>query len=101
MAGNKSIESMIEWVKNRLNYGLIHDVFDLAATYGLVITVGHAFNDGNKRTTFAIMETCLQMNGITPQYNVIEAADMIIKAAQGIVDKIKLAWWLRRQSLPR
>lgn len=97
MAGNKSLDAVIARVENRLQYGLIEDVFDLAATYAVVLAVGHVFNDGNKRTAFTVMDICLAQNGVEPIYDVIEAADLIIEVAQGKYDEKELAQWLRRR----
>ncbi len=95
MALNKSIESVLARVDNRVAYGLIEDVFELAASYACYIAVGHAFNDGNKRTAFTAMDTCLRINGIELDFDTVEASEMIIKATQGIVDEKELAEWLR------
>jgi death on curing protein len=98
LAGDKSLDAVLGRVECRLQYGLIEDVFDLAATYAAVLSVGHIFNDGNKRTAFTVMDICLVQNGIEPAYDVIEAADMIIQVAQRKVDEKELALWLRRRS---
>lgn len=98
LAGDKSLDSVMGRVSNRLQYGLIDDVFDLAATYAVVLAVGHVFNDGNKRTAFTVMDICLVQNGIEPTYDVIEAADMIIRAARSQLDEKELALWLRRKA---
>ncbi len=95
MALNKSIELVLARVDNRVAYGLIEDVFELAASYACYIAVGHAFNDGNKRTAFTAMDTCLRINGIELDFDTVEASEMIIKATQGIVDEKELAEWLR------
>ncbi len=95
MALNKSIESVLARVNNRVAYDMIEDVFELAASYACCIAVGHAFNDGNKRTAFKAMDTCLTMNGIELDFDTVEAGDMMIKAAQGIIDEKELAEWLR------
>ncbi len=97
MAGDKSLDAVLGRVINRLQYGLIDDVFDLAATYAQVLAVGHVFNDGNKRTAFTVMDICLVQNGIQPGYDVIEAADMIIRTARREVDEKQLAQWLRQR----
>lgn len=99
MAGNKSIEAVMARVENRLAYGLIGDAYDLAATYAVVISRGHVFNDANKRTAYTIMELCLFQNDIQLDLDVIAAADKIIQVAQGMVDEIELAKWLRQHSL--
>lgn len=98
MAQNKSIEAIIARIDNRLTYGMIADIWELAACYACYIAVGHAFNDGNKRTAFATMDICLTLNGIELDYDAEEAGNKIIKAAQGIIDESELAGWLR--SLP-
>ncbi|MCY4379063.1 MAG: type II toxin-antitoxin system death-on-curing family toxin [Candidatus Dadabacteria bacterium] len=95
MARNKSIESVLARIDNRVAYGMIEDVFELAACYACCIAVGHAFNDGNKRTALKAMDTCLTINGIELDFDTVETGDMIIKAAQGIVDEKELADWLR------
>lgn len=95
MARNKSIESVLARVDNRVAYGMIEDVFELAACYACYIAVGHVFNDGNKRTAFTAMDTCLRINGIELDFDTGRASEMIIKAAQGIVDEKELAEWLR------
>ena len=95
MAQNKSIEAIIARIDNRLTYGMITDIFELAACYACYIAVGHAFNDGNKRTAFATMDICLTLNGIELDYDTEEAGNKIIRAAQGIIDESELAGWLR------
>jgi death-on-curing protein len=81
-----------------IGFGLIDDVFDLAATYAVVLAVGHVFNDGNKRTAFTVMDICLVQNGMEPRYDVIEAADLIVRAARSQLDEKELALWLRRKA---
>ncbi len=95
IARNKSIESVLARIDNRVAYGMIEDVFELAACYACCIAVGNAFNDGNKRTALKAMDTCLTINGIELDFDTVETGDMIIKAAQGVVDEKELADWLR------
>lgn len=95
VALNRSIESVLARVDNRIAYGFIEDVFELAASYACCIAVGNAFDDGNKRTAFTAMDACLRINGIEVDFDTVEASEMIIKAAQGIVDEKELAEWLR------
>ena len=95
LAGNKSLEALVDRIKNRIRYGMIGDVYDLAATYAVVVAVGHAFNDANKRTAFVSMDTCLEQNGIDLEYDVESVGNMIIRVAQGLVDVTELAHYLR------
>ena len=95
MAGDKSIEAIIGRIDNRIAYGMIRDPFELAACYACYLSIGHAFHDANKRTAFAAMDVCLSLNGISLDYDAAEIGDLIVKAAQGIVDESELADWLR------
>ena len=94
-AGNKSLDAVVNRVFNRIHYGMIQDAYDLAATYGVVLAAGHVFNDANKRTAFKIMNLCLRLNGITLHFQTEEIGQVIIKVAQGLVDEIELARYLR------
>ena len=54
---------------NRLNYGLIEDIYSLAACYATAVSQAHCFNDGNKRTVFQVMELILDINGINVNWD--------------------------------
>ena len=98
-AKNKSIGAIISRIDNRIAYGMIRDTYELAACYACYIAVGHAFHDANKRTGFAAMDLCLALNGIDLDYVETEIGDLIIKTAQGVVDEVELADWLRSADL--
>ena len=95
LAGDKSPSGALGRVENRLNYGLIEDVFDLAASYAMAIAQGHCFNDGNKRTAYRAMEVCLEGNGVSPKWDTETVGQIIIRVAQGLMDEVQLAEWLR------
>lgn len=101
LAANKSIEAIIARIHNRMAYGMIDDVYELAACYACYIAVGHAFHDANKRTAFATMDICLTLNGIELDFNTEEAGNMIIKAAQSLLDEKDIASWLKKLALNR
>ncbi|HPE59891.1 MAG TPA: type II toxin-antitoxin system death-on-curing family toxin [Thiolinea sp.] len=95
-AAGKSISSVIGRIETRLSYGLIDDVFSLAACYGASIAIAHAFNDANKRTAFACMDTVLAINGIELTYPDTETAgDWMRHIVLGQRDENDLAKWLR------
>lgn len=96
-AGNKSIESVISRINNRITFGLIEDVFALAACYASFISVGNLFNDANKRTAFMAMDICLLLNGIKLTYETEIVGQLIVKLSQGEIDEMDLAKWLRNQ----
>jgi len=99
MAGNKSLDAVLARIENRMSFGMIADEFDLAACYACFLAVGHVFNDANKRTAFACMDVCLSLNDTELQYDHEEVGNLIIKAAQSVVDEIELGAWLRSQTL--
>ena len=97
LAGDKSLDGALSRVDYRIQYGMIHDIYDLAATYAVVLATGHVFNDANKRTAYQVMRTCLDLNGIDILFDVEEVGHMIVDVAQGKIDEIELATWLRKQ----
>lgn len=98
-ARDKSLEGALARVDNRLAYGMIEDVFDLAAAYAVAIAGGHCFNDGNKRTAHQSMDVCLDLNDVQIDWSTAEVGDTIIRTAQGALDEVALADWLRRRAI--
>ena len=96
LAADKSLEGALARVETRVAYGLVEHAHDLAAGYAMALARGHVFNDGNKRTAFTVMQVVLRLNGMVPDHDVIAAADRIIDLAQGRIDEVALAGWLRR-----
>jgi death on curing protein len=94
-ARDKSLEGALGRVENRLSYGMVDDVFDLAAAYCVAVAQGHCFNDGNKRTAFRVMDAALAFNGFQTEWNTEEVGRIIIRVAQGQMDEGALAEWLR------
>lgn len=94
-ARDKSLDSALARVDNRLAYGMIADAFDLAAAYAVAVARGHCFNDGNKRTAFRTMNAALALNGIRLSWNIEEIGLIIIRCAQGLMEDGDLADWLR------
>ena len=96
MAGDKSLEGALSRVENRLNYGLIEDIYSLAASYAVAVSQAHCFNDGNKRTAFQVMDHILDLNGIHTVWDVEEVGQKIVLLSQSKLDETDLAQWLRR-----
>lgn len=94
-ARDKSLESALARVENRLAYGMVEDCFDLAAADAMAIARGHCFNDGNKRTAFRSMQLCLLANGVWLKFGTEETGQKIIALAQGKIEDADLADWLR------
>ena len=96
MVGDKSLEGALSRVDNRLKYGLIDDIYSLAASYAVAISQAHCFNDGNKRTAFQVMDLILDLNGITVTWDIESVGQKIVLLSQSKLDEADLAQWLRR-----
>ncbi len=95
-ARDKSLDGALARVENRLAYGMVEDVYALAAAYAMAIAQGHCFNDANKRTAFRVMQVILDWNdGSEPDVPEHVIGDRIIALAQGLIDDGHLADWLR------
>lgn len=68
---------------------------DLAAAYAVAVARGHCFNDGNKRTAFRTMYATLAFNGRPMAFDTEEIGRIIIACAEGRMDDVDLAGWLR------
>lgn len=95
MARDKSLEAVLERVHNRLHYGFIHDVFDLAACYGAFIGKGHCFNDANKRTAATAVFITLHLNGLVAAFADVALGDWIIDLVTDRRSENEFADWLR------
>ena len=98
MAKDKSLDGALSRVENRLAYGMITDVFALAAAYAMAVAQGHCFNDGNKRTAYRTLIVSLFLNGVTLNVAPTVIGDQIIRLAQGHLAEDDFAAWLRRQT---
>ena len=98
-AGDKSLDGALARVDNRLVYGLIGDVFDLAAAYAVAIATGNFFKKANKRTAYKTMIVSLVLNGVRIAHETVEAGDLIREVAQRRLDEDDLAAWLRKKAV--
>lgn len=97
--GGKSVESPLSRIESRTHYGMIEDVFHLAAMYAVAISQAHVFCDANKRTAYAALLLCLKVNGASIKEETEVVGDMIREVAQGNVDEYELARWLRKRKV--
>ena len=98
LAGGKFLDGALGRVENRLNYGLIKDVFDLGASYAAAISQAHCFNDGNKRTAFQVMDVVLDLNGVQMAWDTEVVGQKVVLLAQSKLDDELFAEWLRREA---
>ncbi len=98
LAVGKSLDGVLDRIEHRIQYGVITDVFELAATYAMAIAQGHVFNDANKRTAYACMDLCLMKHSVRIAFEIKTVGAVIIKVAQGDMDERELAVWLREKT---
>jgi death-on-curing protein len=98
LAGGKFLDGALGRVENRLNYGLIEDVFDLGASYAAAISQAHCFNDGNKLTAFQVMDVVLDLNGVQMAWETEVIGQKIVLVAQSKLDDVSFAEWLRQEA---
>lgn len=97
LAGDKSLDGALARVDIRLAFGMIVDVFDLAAASAVAIATGGCFIDGNKRTAYETMVVALELNGVIFETGFETVGPLLIEVAKGKVNDGDLAAWLRRQ----
>ena len=61
------LEGVLSRIDQQMYYSNVSDIFEIAAWFGIAISKGHAFVDGNKRTGLAVMLTYLEIQGVTIQ----------------------------------
>ena len=98
LADGKFLDGALGRVENRLDYGLITDVFDLGASYAAAISRAHCFNDGNKRTAFQVMDVVLDLNGVQMAWDTEVIGQKMVLLAQSKLDDAGFADWLRQQA---
>jgi death-on-curing protein len=98
LAGGKFLDGALSRVENRLNYGLIADIFDLGAAYAAAISQAHCFNDGNKRTAFQVMDVVLDLNGVQMVWDPEVIGQKVVLLAQSKLDDEMFAEWLRQEA---
>jgi death-on-curing protein len=97
LAKDVSLDEVLARVDFQVHYNMIADVYELAAMYAVAISQAHAFRDANKRTAHSTMKLVLKIHGIHLLLSAKEVGDIIIKTAQGQLDEVELAAWLRTQ----
>ena len=71
------------------------DLASLSASYAVGVIRNHPFMDGNKRTGFILLRTFLLMNGRNLEASSTEKYETILSLANGTLDEIGLADWVR------
>jgi len=95
LAKDKSLDAVLDRVHNRLRYGFVTDVFDLAACYATFIAKGHCFNDANKRTAVTSLYFALVANGVELDFSDLGLAKWLLDVATDKKSEVEFAVWLR------
>jgi len=97
-----ALESAIARPQNIFAYGNPErDFAALAAAYAFAIANNHAFIDGNKRTSAAVTETFLALNGIELTASDAEIVQAWSELGAGRLSESALADWLRKRMIKR
>ena len=90
-------ESAMLRARNKLAYAdEATDLYDLAAAYAFGLVRNHAFNDGNKRTAWAVAVTFLSLNGVELKAPRDGALAAVIGLATNRLSEEDFAAWLPR-----
>ena len=95
LALNKSLSAVLARLQNRLDFGLITDVFHYAACMGIFIAKAYCFNDANKRTAAAALHLILLAHECKPQFKNTDLGDWIIQSVVNQISEEDLATLLR------
>ncbi|HKK63618.1 MAG TPA: type II toxin-antitoxin system death-on-curing family toxin [Bacteroidales bacterium] len=80
----------------------LNDLFEMAASYIICLTIRHPFVDGNKRTALASALTFLYLNGyeVEESYD-LELADLVLGFLSKDISKEDLAKHLKENAIKR
>ena len=88
------LESALARPMNRTSYGE-PDIAELAALYALGVVRNHPFVDGNKRTSYVMLETFLELNGAGFPISDEDAVVTMLRLAAGELTDDEFIVWVR------
>jgi death on curing protein len=90
-------DSLVGRIQSTLMYSSISDIAGIAALYAEVISKGHVFLDGNKRTAMTCMLTFLDINGyrLDSLGGNISLADKMVDVAESRINRDTMTAWLK------
>ena len=94
----EKLESVLNRIDQQMYYSDVSDIFEIAAWFGIAISKGHAFVDGNKRTGFMMAAGFLERNGWRFTATETDAAIRTLALAAGEMTKSAYAAWLETNS---
>ncbi|MGB7125893.1 MAG: type II toxin-antitoxin system death-on-curing family toxin [Methylovirgula sp.] len=91
------LDSALDRPKNQFSYGN-PGIYDLASAYAHGIAKNHPFLDGNKRASFVVCETFLNLNDCDLTAMDEKALLAWMAMVEGEITEAELAQWLRTNS---
>lgn len=85
----------------RMTFGgkdLYSSLFEKVAVLGYSLIKNHPFVDGNKRVAFEAIDITLRMNGYRISASLDKKYKFVLDIAQGKIDEIEIADWLKKNS---
>jgi death-on-curing protein len=95
------LESALARPRNSWAYQPDEDLAALAAEYAFGLIKNHPFLDGNKRIGFVAANVFLIVNGWEIDAPEPEVVDVIVRVADGRLEDVGLAAWIRASIRPR
>ena len=92
------LESALDRPRNLLAYERGSSIFELAASLCFGVAKNHPFNDGNKRTALLSTRAFLYLNGKVLEPAQQEEVATMLAVADGSLNELQLAAWLRLNS---
>ena len=80
----------------------LNDLFEMAASYIICLTIRHPFVDGNKRTALASALTFLYLNGYeVEESHDLELADLVLDFLSKDISKEEVAKYLKENAIEK
>ena len=95
----QNVQTCADAPKASFNGEYLNDLFEMAASYIICLTIRHPFVEGNKRTALASALTFLYLNGyeVEESYD-LELADLVLDFLSNDISKEDLAKHLKENS---
>lgn len=92
------LDSALARPMNRASYG-DPDIAEIAALYAIALVRNHPFVDGNKRTAYVALESCLRLNGCRFPVSDAEATVATLQLAAGELSDEEFVIWVRQNAV--
>ena len=98
----KDVQTCADAPKASFDGEYLNDLFEMAASYIICLTIRHPFVDGNKRTALASALTFLYLNGyeVEESYD-LELADLVLDFLSKDISKEEVAEHLKENAIEK